>query len=103
MIYRESAEEIRTSCFPASLGTSHFAHTASMSAWHENKLKYVLGTNELPFFFSLFVGAAEGKSTYSLYSCAGEGIVLQHDPAKLSGEAFDIDQLIRDTNRIKVV
>lgn len=62
----------------------------------------------MPFFFFFFspvpsVGAAEGKSTYSLYSCAGEGVVLQHDPARLSGEAFDIDQLIRDTNCIKVV
>lgn len=39
---------------------------------------------------------------YSLYSCAGEGIILQHDPSKLSREACDIDLLIRDTNNIKV-
>nr|XP_020442714.1 gem-associated protein 5 isoform X2 [Monopterus albus] len=43
----------------------------------------------------------EGKPSYSLYSCAGEGIILQHDPSKLSGEASDIDKLIRDTNNIK--
>ncbi|XP_040005893.1 gem-associated protein 5 [Xiphias gladius] len=42
-----------------------------------------------------------GKSSYSLYSCAGEGVILQHDPSKLSGEASDIDKLIRDTNNIK--
>ncbi|XP_023262094.1 gem-associated protein 5 [Seriola lalandi dorsalis] len=46
-------------------------------------------------------GAAGGKSSYSLYSCAGEGVILQHDPSKLSGEASDIDRLIRDTNNIK--
>ncbi|KAK2882258.1 gem-associated protein 5 [Channa argus] len=46
-------------------------------------------------------GAAGGKSPYSLYSCAGEGIILQHDPSKLSGEASDIDKLIRDTNNIQ--
>lgn len=47
-------------------------------------------------------GAAEGKPMYSLYSCAGEGVILQHDPSKLSREACDIDMLIRDTNNIKV-
>ncbi|XP_059207234.1 gem-associated protein 5 isoform X2 [Centropristis striata] len=46
-------------------------------------------------------GAAGGKPSYSLYSCAGEGIVLQHDPTKLNGEASDIDKLIRDTNNIQ--
>ncbi|XP_008274681.1 gem-associated protein 5 [Stegastes partitus] len=46
-------------------------------------------------------GAAGGKPTYSLYSCAGEGVILQHDPSKLSGDASDIDRLIRDTNNIK--
>lgn len=39
---------------------------------------------------------------YSLYSCAGEGVILQHDPSKLSREACDIDMVIRDTNNIKV-
>lgn len=47
-------------------------------------------------------GAAGGKLSYSLYSCAGEGVILQHDPSKLSGEASNIDKLIRDTNDIKV-
>uniref|UniRef100_A0A3Q3WYD6 Uncharacterized protein n=1 Tax=Mola mola TaxID=94237 RepID=A0A3Q3WYD6_MOLML len=46
-------------------------------------------------------GASEGKPSYSLYSCAGEGVILQHDPTRLSGEASDIDKLIRDTNHIK--
>lgn len=45
---------------------------------------------------------AEGKQSYSLYSCAGEGVILQHDPSKLSGDALDIDKLIRDTNNIQV-
>uniref|UniRef100_A0A671TZD5 Gem nuclear organelle associated protein 5 n=1 Tax=Sparus aurata TaxID=8175 RepID=A0A671TZD5_SPAAU len=46
-------------------------------------------------------GAAGGKPSISLYSCAGEGTILQHDPSRLSGEASDIDKLIRDTNSIK--
>ncbi|XP_060912095.1 gem-associated protein 5 [Labrus mixtus] len=46
-------------------------------------------------------GAAGGKPSCSLYSCAGEGVILQHDPSRLSGEATDIDKLIRDTNSIK--
>ncbi|KAG1969970.1 gem-associated protein 5 isoform X1 [Pimephales promelas] len=41
------------------------------------------------------------KPSYSLYSCAGEGVIFQHDPWKLSGEASNIDKLIRDTNSIK--
>nr|XP_014996797.1 gem-associated protein 5 isoform X2 [Macaca mulatta] len=41
------------------------------------------------------------RPSLALYSCGGEGIVLQHNPWKLSGEAFDINKLIRDTNSIK--
>ncbi|CAF97287.1 unnamed protein product, partial [Tetraodon nigroviridis] len=41
------------------------------------------------------------KPTCSLYSCAGEGVILQHDPSKLSAEASDIDKLIRASNDIK--
>ncbi|KAM9846720.1 gem-associated protein 5 [Aulostomus maculatus] len=46
-------------------------------------------------------GASEEKQHCSLYSCAGEGVILQHSPSKLSGEASDIDRLIKDTNNIK--
>ncbi|XP_061606965.1 gem-associated protein 5 isoform X2 [Phyllopteryx taeniolatus] len=46
-------------------------------------------------------GAAEGKASHSLYSCAGEGVILQHNPTQLSGDACDIDKLIRQTNNIK--
>lgn len=95
MICRRSAEEIRSSCFPLpvpSLGTSHSAHAAA-----RKQITICCWTNELPR-----AGVAEGKWAHSLYSCAGEGVVLQHDPARLSGEASDIDQLIRDTNCIKV-
>ncbi|XP_035761307.1 gem-associated protein 5 [Neolamprologus brichardi] len=49
----------------------------------------------------LSFGTAGGKASFSLYSCAGEGVILQHDPYKLNGEASDIDKLIRDTNDIK--
>ncbi|KAM9373511.1 gem-associated protein 5 [Phaethornis superciliosus] len=37
----------------------------------------------------------------TLYSCAGEGIVFQHNPWNLNGEANDINKVIRDTNSIK--
>ncbi|TRY96147.1 hypothetical protein DNTS_028341 [Danionella cerebrum] len=47
-------------------------------------------------------GVSGDKPVYSLYSCAGEGVIFQHDPWKLSGEASNIDKLIRDTNNIKV-
>ncbi|XP_033834692.1 gem-associated protein 5 [Periophthalmus magnuspinnatus] len=49
----------------------------------------------------LSFGSSKGKSAFSLYSCAGEGTVLQHDPHQLSGEAFNIDKLIKDTNNIQ--
>uniref|UniRef100_A0A8B9SD63 Gem nuclear organelle associated protein 5 n=1 Tax=Apteryx owenii TaxID=8824 RepID=A0A8B9SD63_APTOW len=47
-----------------------------------------------------FGGEGEQPSV-TLYSCAGEGIVFQHNPWKLSGEANDINKVIRDTNSIK--
>ncbi|KAM6224638.1 gem-associated protein 5 [Rhynchocyon petersi] len=48
------------------------------------------------------VSLGEGdRPPLTLFSCGGEGIVLQHNPWKLSGEAFDINKLIRDTNSIK--
>ncbi|XP_051955361.1 gem-associated protein 5 [Xyrauchen texanus] len=46
-------------------------------------------------------GASGDKPSYTLYSCGGEGIIFQHDPWKLSGEATNIDKLIHDTNNIK--
>ncbi|XP_060792483.1 gem-associated protein 5 [Neoarius graeffei] len=41
------------------------------------------------------------KPDYTLYSCAGEGVIFQHDPWKMSDEANNIDKLIRDSNHIK--
>ncbi|XP_010968331.1 gem-associated protein 5 isoform X1 [Camelus bactrianus] len=46
------------------------------------------------------LGGEGDRPSLTLYSCGGEGIVLQHNPWKLSGEAFDINKLIRDTNSI---
>ncbi|CAN0269315.1 unnamed protein product [Lampetra planeri] len=43
----------------------------------------------------------EGKgqaSGYALYSCGGEGSVLQHNPRKLSDDAVDINTLIHAAN-----
>lgn len=49
----------------------------------------------------LSFGSSKGTLAYSLYSCAGEGTILQHDPYQLSSEAFNIDKLIRTTNNIQ--
>ncbi|KAM4620896.1 gem-associated protein 5 [Polymixia lowei] len=46
-------------------------------------------------------GGAGDRPSATLYSCAGEGVILQHDPCGLSGEASDIDKLIINTNNIK--
>ncbi|XP_043845101.1 gem-associated protein 5 [Dromiciops gliroides] len=47
------------------------------------------------------LGGDGDRPAVTLYSCAGEGIILQHNPWKLSGEAYDINKVIRDTNAIK--
>ncbi|XP_032885648.1 gem-associated protein 5 isoform X2 [Amblyraja radiata] len=45
-------------------------------------------------------GTGDGPAL-TLYSCAGEGIILQHNPWRLNAEAQDINRLIRETNAIK--
>ncbi|XP_005350354.1 gem-associated protein 5 [Microtus ochrogaster] len=47
------------------------------------------------------LGGEGDRPSLTLYSCGGEGIVLQHNPWKLSGEAFNINKLVRDTNSIR--
>uniref|UniRef100_A0A663ML09 Gem nuclear organelle associated protein 5 n=1 Tax=Athene cunicularia TaxID=194338 RepID=A0A663ML09_ATHCN len=47
-------------------------------------------------------GGEGEQPSVTLYSCAGEGIVFQHNPWKLNGEANDINKVIRDTNSIRV-
>uniref|UniRef100_A0A8C3UW79 Gem-associated protein 5 n=1 Tax=Catharus ustulatus TaxID=91951 RepID=A0A8C3UW79_CATUS len=49
----------------------------------------------------LISGEESEQPSATLYSCAGEGIVFQHNPWKLNGEANDINKVIRDTNSIK--
>ncbi|XP_030813238.1 LOW QUALITY PROTEIN: gem-associated protein 5 [Camarhynchus parvulus] len=49
----------------------------------------------------LISGEESDQLSVTLYSCAGEGIVFQHNPWKLNGEANDINKVIRDTNSIK--
>ncbi|NXD22267.1 GEMI5 protein, partial [Spelaeornis formosus] len=46
-------------------------------------------------------GEESEQPSVTLYSCAGEGIIFQHNPWKLNGEANDINKVIRDTNSIK--
>ncbi|KAJ7316523.1 hypothetical protein JRQ81_002685 [Phrynocephalus forsythii] len=49
----------------------------------------------------LSFGGDGDRPSVTLYSCAGEGIVFQHNPWKLSGEAHDINKVIRETNSVK--
>ncbi|XP_054144035.1 gem-associated protein 5 isoform X1 [Melozone crissalis] len=49
----------------------------------------------------LISGEESEQPSVTLYSCAGDGIVFQHNPWKLNGEANDINKVIRDTNSIK--
>ncbi|XP_077182554.1 gem-associated protein 5 isoform X3 [Paroedura picta] len=49
----------------------------------------------------LSLGGDGDRPSVTLYSCAGEGIVFQHNPWKLNGEAHDINKVIRGTNAIK--
>ncbi|XP_056140464.1 gem-associated protein 5 [Lampris incognitus] len=70
-----------------------------VSASYHRKTVYTLawGPPVPPMSF----GDAGDRPSYTLYSCAGEGLILQHDPWQLNGEASSIDQVIRDTNDIK--
>ncbi|NWI97895.1 GEMI5 protein, partial [Pitta sordida] len=49
----------------------------------------------------LAAGEESEHPSVTLYSCGGEGIVLQHNPWKLNAEANDINKLIQVTNSIK--
>uniref|UniRef100_A0A6Q2YA73 Anaphase-promoting complex subunit 4 WD40 domain-containing protein n=1 Tax=Esox lucius TaxID=8010 RepID=A0A6Q2YA73_ESOLU len=70
-----------------------------VSSTYHRKTVYTLAWG--PPVPPLSFGGAGDRPSYSLYSCAGEGLILQHDPWKLTGEATDIDRLIKDTNSIK--
>lgn len=43
-----------------------------------------------------------GDEIWYLYSCGGEGTILEHNPEHLHDEAKNVDQLIKTTNDIKV-
>lgn len=70
-----------------------------ISSTYHRKTVYSLGWG--PPLPPLSFGGEGDRPSVTLYSCGGEGIVLQHNPWKLSGEAFDINKLIQDTNNIK--
>uniref|UniRef100_A0A8C6WLR0 Gem (nuclear organelle) associated protein 5 n=1 Tax=Neogobius melanostomus TaxID=47308 RepID=A0A8C6WLR0_9GOBI len=63
-----------------------------------SKPRYIL---KLSITISWSIGSSKGKPAYSLYSCAGEGTILQHDPYQLNSEAFNIDKLIKNSNNIQ--
>ncbi|XP_076836153.1 gem-associated protein 5 isoform X2 [Brachyhypopomus gauderio] len=70
-----------------------------ISSTFHRRTVYCLGWG--PPIPPLSFGGAGDRPSHSLYSCAGEGTILQHDPWNLSAEATNIDKLIRDTNNIK--
>ncbi|XP_042637665.1 gem-associated protein 5 [Orycteropus afer afer] len=70
-----------------------------ISSTYHRKTVYTLAWG--PPVSSVSLGGEGDRPSLTLYSCGGEGIVLQHNPWKLNGEAFDINKLIKDTNSIK--
>ncbi|CAM5132176.1 unnamed protein product [Eretmochelys imbricata] len=70
-----------------------------ISSTYHKKTVYTLAWG--PPIPPLSFGGDGDRPSVTLYSCAGEGIVLQHNPWKLNGEANDINKVIRDTNSIK--
>ncbi|KAK7926235.1 hypothetical protein WMY93_008545 [Mugilogobius chulae] len=68
------------------------------SSYHKKTVYTVAWGPPVP---PLSFSSSKGKLSYSLYSCAGEGTILQHDPHQLSAEAFNIDKLIKNTNNIQ--
>ncbi|XP_017655904.1 gem-associated protein 5 isoform X1 [Nannospalax galili] len=70
-----------------------------ISSTYHKKTVYTLAWG--PPVTPMSLGGEGDRPSLTLYSCGGEGIVLQHNPWKLSGEAFDINKLIRDSNSIK--
>nr|XP_006819751.1 PREDICTED: gem-associated protein 5-like [Saccoglossus kowalevskii] len=43
----------------------------------------------------------KSSPSHCVYSCGGEGIILQHNPYRLADDAIDINSVIRKTNNIK--
>nr|XP_014342172.1 PREDICTED: gem-associated protein 5 [Latimeria chalumnae] len=70
-----------------------------ISSTYHRKTVYVLAWG--PPLPPLSLGGDGDKPSVTLYSCAGEGIILQHNPWKLTGEAHDINKVIQDTNAFK--
>ncbi|KAJ6667841.1 hypothetical protein lerEdw1_016162 [Lerista edwardsae] len=70
-----------------------------ISSTYHKKTVYALAWG--PPVPPLSFGGDGDRPSVTLYSCAGEGIVFQHNPWKLNGEAHDINKLIRETNSIK--
>ncbi|XP_036900726.1 gem-associated protein 5 [Sturnira hondurensis] len=69
-----------------------------ISSTYHKKTVYSLAWG--PPIPSMSLGEGD-RPSLTLYSCGGEGLVFQHNPWKLNGEALDINKLIRDTNSIK--
>ncbi|KAG2456186.1 gem-associated protein 5 isoform X1 [Polypterus senegalus] len=70
-----------------------------ISASYHRKTIYTLAWG--PPVPPLSFGGEREKQSLTLYSCAGEGTIFQHNAWKLTEEATDIDKVIRETNGIK--
>ncbi|XP_054834207.1 gem-associated protein 5 isoform X3 [Eublepharis macularius] len=70
-----------------------------ISSSYHKKTVYALAWG--PPVSPLSFGEDGDRPSVTLYSCAGEGTVFQHNPWKLNGEAHDINKVIRETNSIK--
>ncbi|XP_053147146.1 gem-associated protein 5 isoform X2 [Hemicordylus capensis] len=78
---------------------THSSKPPQISSTYHKKTVYTLAWG--PPVPPLSFGADGDRPSVTLYSCAGEGVVFQHNPWKLNGEAHDINKLIRETNSIK--
>ncbi|XP_048344202.1 gem-associated protein 5 [Sphaerodactylus townsendi] len=67
------------------------------SSYHKKTVYVVAWGPPVP---PLSFGRDGDRPSVTLYSCAGEGIIFQHNPWKLNEEAHDINKVIRETNAI---
>lgn len=53
-------------------------------------------------FYAFQDNRTDDITVWHLYSCGGEGIVLEHTPGSPHEEAKNFDKLVKKTNNIKV-
>lgn len=55
------------------------------------------------FLFVLFCKEDKDESVCHLYSCSGDGSVLEHRPGHPMQDAIDVNSMIKSTNNFKVI